>query len=145
MNILGTSATIFIASLASLHELPGMLHDAMAHGLHSSPRPPATFRSVYVTGDHPCDANQTSVVCRAGLGCCGNFGLLPNNASLIAEYIQHFIVRGNATYQHAIADEQSEVVRRAERATCFERGLLLTTLCTVVAQSPPSTGRVARE
>ena len=124
MNILGTSATIFIASLASLHELPGMLNDAMAHGLHStSPRPPATFRSVYVTGDHPCDANQTSVVCRAGLGCCGNFGLLPNSASLIAEYIQHFIVRGNATYQRAVADEQSEVVRRAERATCFERGL----------------------
>ena len=124
MNILGTSATIFIASLASLQELPGMLHDAMAHGLHStSPRPPATFRSVYVTGDHPCDANQTSVVCKAGLGCCGNFGLLPNNASLIAEYIQHFIVRGNATHKRAIADEHAEVVRRAERATCFERGL----------------------
>ena len=92
-------------------KLRRMLHEA---SIQSPPQRPAEFRTVNAKGT--CATDSSGFKCRKRLGCCGSLGLLPSNASLVAAYIQHFIVDdAGATNVHA------GVLARAMRTTCTER------------------------
>lgn len=107
---------------AFLSELRGMLRDASIYRWDAdsaSPQRPAQYRAEYTGGRAACAANMSEFKCAFNAGCCGNLGMLPANASLVAAYIQHFITnRSRASNVH------TAVQLRAQRAACIERGLV---------------------
>ena len=106
-------------------KLRRMLHEA---SIQSPPQRPAEFRTVNAKGT--CATDSSGFKCRKRLGCCGSLGLLPSNASLVAAYIQHFIVDdAGATNVHA------GVLARAMRTTCTERGLKPN--CSILSEASP--------